>query len=701
MKIKNYSSKSLKVNHLLHNKYFKYILFSVFGILFILLLVSTIIAYILGNQVRVQLDKQFHYISSCAFIDSINRTYYRGLFTSREIINIQINKDSLMHFSDIVPNNEVISYETIIEHNILNTIMQSIEKGRLTLAYTTTKINFYGRIEKILNHLFNQQEPIIVNNVIYFNQNGEYHISSPAFDYAEEISKISVKSHGISSSVQYNANFDQFHSSFSLPFASLHLPSTGSFFINDLRYASNIYYDDQSKLNFGTNNVSLKKIGFQLEKDNALFNDYISKSIKIFTVDVSYPIILNLFGIANAQSFQLNNFKFATESTKDNQYINYTIQSSFDQLTKNNDSTANINNMELKLAFSRILAKEFGAILQQIQTLTKEGKLDLLTQHKNTHAANRLEVDKHHVDQLIKPNQADHHIYPSNHDHVYKEFIKHFADILLKQPNIQLDKLQLTTQFGDISINGNLHIENFAGIEDLDSMDKLMQKVYCNMQISIPKKVILNVLANQFVMMLQYNKVNRSQAGNNLDNAIDNQANNYNNKTSNHRNNKINNDINNSMKNHMNNPSSQHSNKPDSNYIQNYKNIDQYTTSNDRKKIQPKDHADNFGANYIDGYNQPHDLIDMIVGANINNQQMGDSGNLTNSNKNKQQDQQKNHSQDSVDKQKNLAVIIELVNFLLNKKIEELVKNKSIIMDKNEIISTNIIIEDGKFRLYS
>lgn len=442
------------------------------ALIFVLILVQLITAYIFGIIAEKQIDFQFKQLTNSPLIKVIHRNYHRGLFSSDADTEIAINSVYINNVMKVLLKNDVesqamhnnvytIKYATHIEHGIFAGILNGSFVP--TLVYAKTDIIYPDNIKKILSKFFNNRPPLTIDNIIYLDKSGRYKIFSPSFNYDEAVSGVKVVWEGMNFIIKYNGAFDQFHSKLSIPNFELFAPAKGIIMLHNLTFSSDSK-KSINKINVGEVTVSLDSVKVEW-KDKIALNFKPGDVLHMFT-GISATEFLNGIDAIDPNGFAFNGVSYTSKSSDENNFFAADANVKFNSLITNGKIYGPMN---LNLSVKHIHSPEFSQLIDQLKLMTGKSEAEST---ENSDASRR---------QMISVLR------------------KYLGPILVQSPIVQLNQFNLNTPSGLIKISGYATTNSFM-LTDLNSQQKFMQKLMLDFNFSVPKPV----LSYLFVLQMRY-----------------------------------------------------------------------------------------------------------------------------------------------------------------------------------------------------
>ena len=430
----------------------------------LLLLLHLITAYMFGFTAQKQLEQQFQKITDTPLIKVVKHDYKRGIFSSTETTELAINNQTIATVLNLLPRNESvpvidqtysIKYTTKINHGIFIGLLH----GSLipTIAYSTTTIEYSDKIKDILNKFFNNQPPLTITNIIYLNKSGKISISSPTFAYAEAVSGVKVNWGGLDLVVNYNAGFNKFYNNLTIPLLELIAPSKGSVVLRG------IYYN--SATNYSVNNIKVGDTNLRVDgvevtwKDSVALNFKLGDVVRILT-GINSVDFLNNIDTINPSDFYLHDVTYISNSSDDGQWFNANAKAGFVKLVTNKKEYGPMN---LDIGLQHFLSTDFSKMLDTIEAAS-----------------------------IKEPTNA-------NNQQLITDLKAVMAPILVAEPVITLNKFEINTPDGLLSLSGKATTNGFK-LADMDEQESFMSKLNVDFSFSVPKPI----LSYLFVLQMKY-----------------------------------------------------------------------------------------------------------------------------------------------------------------------------------------------------
>ena len=444
-----------------------------------LILTQIITSYVFSFIVEKQLNLQFNKIIKSSLIKVKHRTYNRGVFSSEASTEIVLNSNLLSTIIKLFPNIDLktknaianneysIKYTTHIEHGLFIGVFHGYFYP--TLAYTTDSIIYSNKTKELLSKFFNNEVPLNIVNIIYFNKSGKYYINSSSFSYMEAVSEIKVDWKGLNTQINYDQNFDKLQMNLHIPYLSISAPTKGSFILDNLLYTSNTITSNND-INTGLTILTIDKIQAEW-KDGIFINLKLGNLISLLT-GLKSTEFLNGLDTINPNQFMFNDIKYMTSSSDINNYFNANSDISFQSLLTNK--------------------KKYGPL-----------KFNISIEHIYSPAYSNI------IDTLF--NQSTPVI---NKEHFLNNMKKGFYPLLKKQPLIKLNAFNLILPSGKIDINGYITIKNMQD-KDIYDVNSFMTKLEYKLNISSPKDIFNELFIFQMKYLLSSGNTHMDQQSSN------------------------------------------------------------------------------------------------------------------------------------------------------------------------------------------
>ena len=439
------------------------------GILLILLLVQLISAYFFGVMAEKQLDIQFKYITDTSLIKVVSRDYNRGWLSSNESVVLSVNNQVLKNVLAVLPGatsqesitaiangSYQVRYSTRVTHGLFAGWLHGTFAP--TIAYSSTKIAFPEKIDKLLSKFFINKQPLEIDNVIYLNKSGKYTIYSPGFNYDEALSGVKINWGGLYLKIAYNPEFNHFKNDLSVPLFEMTAPTKGEFNFNNFEYASNSNYS-VNNIKVGTTDLKLANLKVAMIESNSVglkFGEIVHALVGVNSAD-----FLNGIDAINPANFQIQNVTYNSISKDENNFFSAVAKAGFESLTSNNKKYGPMN---FDLDLEHISSPEFSKLLDNLNGAAGEDQTDQNSRDKTV--------------AMLKT---------------------YLTPIFIKRPEVTLNGFSLVTPDGVIMLSGHATTINFESSDMLDQAS-FMKKISADMKFSIPK----SVLAYFFVLQMKY-----------------------------------------------------------------------------------------------------------------------------------------------------------------------------------------------------
>lgn len=446
-------------------------------VLFALVLLQLVTAYVFGFITETQMNKQFKRFSESPFIQIKNRKYHRGIFSSDSTADISLNNQALTAVLSILPGNNAessniklvknysnysIHYTTHIEHGIFAGILNGYFVP--TLAYARTSITYPENMLNMLNKFFNNRPPLEVDNLIYIDKSGRFKIHSPKFDYSEAVSGVKVIWGGMDAIIKYDASFSKFKTELLLPGFELLAPTKGVAVMRNLIYSSNSS-DSINQIKIG--GVSLHIDLVKVEWKERLKIDFKIGDILHMLTGISSAEFLNGIDAIDPDNFLFSNISYKSNSSDKNNFFSADAVINVESLVTNNKTYGPIN---LDLSVAHIASIPFSHLMNKLS--------EVVVMDKNSQSLSEK---------------------AKNREILIKNLKQYFAPILVDKPLIKLNNFSMMTPDGAVKISGYASTNNFV-LSDVNDQKQFIQKLVADIRLSVPKS-ILNYM---FVLQMQY-----------------------------------------------------------------------------------------------------------------------------------------------------------------------------------------------------
>lgn len=444
-------------------QFLKYKLLTLLIILSLLGITQLITAYFFSNDTETILNNQLKKLTNSSLIEVVRYKYNKGLFLSSSDIELKINPKMLQLLNIIsTKNNESYSNLHLKYHNnIISGIFAGILTGHLTptLSVIETDIKFESNLHRTLTKFFNNKKPLIITNIIKLDHSGEFIITSPTFNYEEELSKVNLNWGGLSFNIQYDKNFNNFIKDLNIPRIKFNVPTKFNINLKSLNYNSNMML---SPNNISIGNNKLKLTNLSLHTESGILSNVSFTNILTSLTGIKINEFIQDFNLSNSYDLTISKLNYVTNSDDNNNYFS-------------SHATINLES----ISFNSYL---FGPL-----------NIDFETSH----------IDAKAFSELI--NLLNDKILNNNQDHEqFIELLKNkFTPILIKSPVIKLNNFNLVTNKGNIYIKAIITTKGFESI-DITSQDLFLKKIYFATNFSIPKEIFNYLLIMQMKYFLNF-----------------------------------------------------------------------------------------------------------------------------------------------------------------------------------------------------
>ncbi|MDD3267536.1 MAG: YdgA family protein [Burkholderiales bacterium] len=435
----------------------------------VLIALQVITAYFFGFMAEKRFDDQFHKLTDNQFITVVDRSYKRGFFTSTEQVTLEFNNQSINNLikllpvksseSAVIPNgNYKISYTS----HITTGIFAGWLNGSImpTLAYSNIDISYPSSLDSILKTFFKDKTPITISKMLYLTGDGKYEVLSPAFNYEEALSGVKVNWGGLKLIIGFNDTFDKFNSKLSAKHFDFSAPTKGNLTIDNIAYSSNSTRSIND-IKVGNATFSVDNLNIDLIESNQhlKLGSIVNSVTGINSVD-----FLNDIDVINPLQMQLTKVKYASHSEDVNNYFSANVVVSFESLVSMNNT---YGPFDFDFDLNHIRADKFSSVADLLATNSKL-------------------------------NESD---YSANYENMVSQLKSGMTPILIESPIAKINKLTLKVPSGLINIDGVLTTHGFESADMLEQ-SQFMQKIYANVNLSVPKPVLGYLLLLQMKYFL-------------------------------------------------------------------------------------------------------------------------------------------------------------------------------------------------------
>lgn len=435
----------------------------------ILIALQVITAYFFGFIAEKRFDEQFHKLTDSQFITVVDRSYKRGFFTSTEHVTLEFNNQGVNNLlkllpvksseSSTIPNgNYRISYTS----HITTGIFAGWLNGSImpTLAYSNIDIVYPPSLDSILKTFFKDKTPVTISKMLYLTGAGKYEVLSPSFNYEEALSGVKVNWGGLKLVIGFNEAFDKFNSKLSAKHFDFSAPTKGSLIIDNIAYSSNSTRS-VNDIKVGDAAFSVDNLNIDLIESNQhlKLGNIVNSVTGINSVD-----FLNDIDVIDPLKMQLTKVKYLSHSGEVNNYFSANIVASFESLVSMNNT---YGPLDFDFDLKHIRADKFSLVADLLAAQTKLSESE----------------------------------YNANYETMIGKLKTEMTPILIESPIAQINKLTLKVPSGMININGVLTTHGFESADMLEQ-NQFTQKIYANVNLSVPKPVLGYLLLLQMKYFL-------------------------------------------------------------------------------------------------------------------------------------------------------------------------------------------------------
>ena len=443
-------------------KFLKYKLLVLFIILLLLGITQLITAYLFSKDTEKILNNQLEKLTNSSLIEVVDYKYHRGLFVSSSDVELKINTKLLQLLNKISMNHQ--DNESYFKLKYHNTIKSGILTGILighfvpTLSIVETNIELESNLNKTLNKFFDNKQPISVTNIIKLNHSGEFIITSPAFNYEEELSKVNLSWGGLLFNIKYDRNFNDFIKKLSIPYIKFNIPNKFNLNLESLNYISNMLLSSNN-ISVGNNKLNLDNL--YLHTESGILSDINLSNILTSLTGIRVNDFIEDFNLSNSYNLNISQLDYKTNSTDVNNYFSSHALIKIESILFNGYLFGPLN---IDFEISHINAKGFS---------------NLINLFNNTNDHNQ------------------------NHEQFIELLKNKFVPILIESPIIKLNNFNLVTNKGNVDIKGMITTKNFESI-DITSQNLFFKKIYFQTSFSIPKEIFNYLLIMQIKYFLNF-----------------------------------------------------------------------------------------------------------------------------------------------------------------------------------------------------
>ncbi len=436
-----------------------------------LILIQLVTAYVFGYIAQTRMELQFKDFVNTPLVKVNHHEYHRGLFSSDSSTELSINSKVIGTALNLLPKNSTesvarlantysIKYTIHIEHGIFAGIVNGYFVP--TIAYARTNVIYPENVKKLLNKFFENQPPLVIDNLIYLDKSGRYEIYSPKFSYDEAVSGVKVVWGGMDLVVKYDSDFVNFKKKLTVPLFELTAPTKGSALLKNLVF--------QSDSSISANKIKVGDTSLNVEQVKVEWKDQIELGIKIGDLlhtltGISSTEFLNGIDAINPNNFTFDKVSYVSASHDKDNFFGADARISLNKVTTNGKE---YGPLDLELSFDHVSSPDFALVMDKLEEISTQSDLD-----------------------------------DDNNEKMREELIKtlkqHFGPILVKQPIIQLKRFSLKTPEGLVLISGNATTDGFV-LDDMNDQKKFMQKLALDINVSVPKSILSYI----FVLQMRY-----------------------------------------------------------------------------------------------------------------------------------------------------------------------------------------------------
>ena len=294
----------------------------------ILCIVECLSAMWFGTIAKNEYKKQFTFFSDSLPITVRNYSYQQGLFTSKEVVDFNINSGVLTGiFATSGSSESVVSIKLVT--TVYNGIFAGLFTGHLvpTIAVAKSAIELQPSLDKTIKQIYANKEFLSWSNVMYLTRGGEIVISSPAVQYEEAVSKFSLRTSGFTFTSDYDSNYNGFNNTFKLGSLELGLNDVSSFKVSNIEYVSNSHYSANS-LRVGSSKVSIDQIVLD-NTDKILPSSFSLGSLASNILSIN---IGDFLPSSDSNNFDLQHLSYHNYSNDDGKYFSTDISVKLDKI---------------------------------------------------------------------------------------------------------------------------------------------------------------------------------------------------------------------------------------------------------------------------------------------------------------------------------------------------------------------------------
>ncbi len=443
-----------------------------FGVIFGIILLQLITAYVFGVETKELVERQFNKITNSAYIKVTNYKYNRGFFSSDMEATIALSNQSINNIFTLLPKSDTSNildnkYSITYKAHITQGIFAGVLRGEFTPTLATSKINilYPASISELFKKFFNTQDALQIKNTLYLNGSGKMSILSPSFNYKETLSEVSIKWDGLSLVTKYDKAFNSLDNIFSMPGFYFNAPGYGNVKIYGLLYKSHYTYS-KNNIKVGDTVLNLNDIIVALSNDNKKSHSskfMIGTMLNTFT-GINAAQFIDEMDTIDPSNFTLKNISYASQSSDINNFFDANGIVKFESLATKNKT---YGPLDLSTSINHISAPEFSKMFNEFDVL---------------YGGNIIPNDKKKEQLII----------------ILK---KYFATILTNNPEFKINNLNLKTPSGLIALRGVIKTDNFTK-SDINNNETFFKKIFANFSFNIPKDTLRYLLTLQMKYLL-------------------------------------------------------------------------------------------------------------------------------------------------------------------------------------------------------
>ncbi|MDO5685832.1 MAG: YdgA family protein [Neisseria sp.] len=401
--------------------------------------------YYMGIQTEQTLAHRSATLDKNTWLQVVSRQYERRWFDATETVTVQAHPQVLAKVKDSLPE----QLQTLLNEPV--TLVSHVRHGPLigTLparAQIETEFRFTPPAQKILKQFFGDAVPVTMRDIVQFTGGGTLQAEISKFDY-QELSGIQIIWDGLTATMRYSTNYQQYDTDVRSPGLQLILADMGKVSYKDLSYR--VHTEDTRPVATGNSLLNIKRLALSWQQDadyRLQLNDLIN-----MVSDLQIGSFVNPTLSIPPSEVSLDDLSFSTSMALQQGFVSAGGKLTFAKLNYGDDLYDGLN---VEVQAEHLNAEALAALKQKLADLS------------------------------VQSGSAD-----SWREEVLSAIRNEGAPLFTDNPILTLKNFSLNTPSGKIAVQGKMAFENLAAA-DLNDFNLLLPKVAADMSYEMPQQMI-------------------------------------------------------------------------------------------------------------------------------------------------------------------------------------------------------------------